>query len=159
LDHNYPNVLIFLYSYHHNNTEKIANVFAKVLHAKIINPDQVDLPEIQDYALLGFGSGIYGQQHHNLLLHLAKKLPSAPKKQAFLFSTAALTSKSKMGEDHLKLRELLQSKDYEILDEFQCKGFNTNSFMKLFGGINKGRPNAEDLNNAEGFALNLKQKL
>jgi flavodoxin len=36
-------------------------------------------------------------------------------------------------------------------------GFNTNSFLKLFGGINKGRPNAEDLKRAEEFAQKLKQ--
>ncbi len=45
-----------------------------------------------------------------------------------------------------------------IVDEFSCKGFNTNSFMKYFGGMNKGRPNADDLKNAEEFAQNLKQK-
>jgi len=30
--------LLVLYSYHHNNTEKIANVFAKVLDAQIKTP-------------------------------------------------------------------------------------------------------------------------
>ena len=41
------------------------------------------------------------------------------------------------------------------MDEFQCKGFNTNSFLRLFGGMNKGRPNTEDLKNAEEFAKSL----
>jgi hypothetical protein len=31
--------------------------------------------------------------------------------------------------------------------------------MKYFGGMNKGRPNAEDLKNAEIFAQNLKKNL
>jgi flavodoxin len=44
-----------------------------------------------------------------------------------------------------------------IIDEFSCAGFNTNSFLKLFGGLNKGRPNAEDLKHAEVFAENLKE--
>lgn len=51
------------------------------------------------------------------------------------------------------------SKGYVIVDEFGCLGFNTNSFLKFFGGMNKGRPNAEDLRHAEEFAQNLKQKL
>ncbi|MFX1572859.1 MAG: hypothetical protein ACFFB0_08920 [Promethearchaeota archaeon] len=42
-----------------------------------------------------------------------------------------------------------------IIDEFQCKDFNTNSFMKYFGGMNKGRPNVEDLKYAEEFAQKL----
>jgi flavodoxin len=46
-----------------------------------------------------------------------------------------------------------------IVDEFSCKGFNTNSFLKYFGGMNKGRPNAEDLKHAEEFVQNLKQNL
>jgi flavodoxin len=43
-----------------------------------------------------------------------------------------------------------------VVDEFNCKGFNTNSFLKLFGGINKGRPNDEDLRKAAEFASKLK---
>jgi len=38
-----------------------------------------------------------------------------------------------------------------------CPGFNTNSFLKFFGGINKGRPNASDLKRAEEFAKKLKK--
>jgi len=34
--------LLVLYSYHHNNTEKIANVFAKVLDAQIKSPQQIN---------------------------------------------------------------------------------------------------------------------
>jgi flavodoxin len=64
-----------------------------------------------------------------------------------------------VAENHAPLREKLQSKGYMIVDEFSCAGFNTNSFNKLFGGINKGRPNSEDLKHAEAFAQNLKQTL
>jgi flavodoxin len=61
-------------------------------------------------------------------------------------------------KNHLLIKQKLQSKGYTIVDEFACAGFNTNSFLKYFGGINKGRPNAEDLNRAEGFARGLIQK-
>ena len=54
------------------------------------------------------------------------------------------------------LKETLQSKGYTIVDEFGCAGFNTNKFLKWSGGINKGRPNAEDLKHAEEFALRMK---
>jgi len=47
------------------------------------------------------------------------------------------------------------SKEYIVKGEFSCKGFNTNSFIKFFGGMNKGRPNSEDLRNAAEFALRL----
>jgi len=130
--------LLVLYSYHHKNTEKIAKVFAKELDAQIKTPQQINPEELQEYNLIGFGSGIYDEKHHKLLLDLADNLPQVT--------------------NSLLLREKLQTKGYMIVDEFSCKGFNTNSFMKYFGGMNKGRPNAEDLKHAEEFAQNLKQK-
>ena len=151
--------LLVLFSYHHNNTEKIAKVFAKVLDAQIKTPQQIKPEELQEYSLIGFGSGIYSAKHHKLLLDLADKLPQVTNRKAFIFSTSAMTGEAKVAKDHSLLREKLQSKGYIIVDEFACKGFNTNSFMKYFGGMNKGRPNAEDLKHAEEFAQNLKQNL
>ena len=151
--------LLILYSYHHKNTEKIAKVIAKVLEAQIKTPQQVDPEEIQEYDLVGFGSGIYGANLHKELLDLADNLPNVNSKRAFIFSTSALTNKKKVVKDHSLLKEKLQSKGFIICDDFQCKGFNTNSFIKYFGGINKGRPNAEDLECAKGFAINLKESL
>ena len=151
--------LLVLVSYHHKNTEKIANGFARVLDAQIKTPQQIDLEELQEYGLIGFGSGIYAAKHHKSLLDLADKLPQVIDKNAFIFSTAALTGDKKRDKDHSTLREKLESKGYTIVDEFQCKGFNTNSFMRFLGGMNRGRPNAKDLKNAEEFAQKLKQKL
>jgi flavodoxin len=151
--------ILVLYSYHHKNTEKIANVFAKVLDAQIKSPQQINVEELQDYSLIGFGSGIYGGKHHKLILDLTDTLPQISSKKAFIFSTSAMQGKDKVAKDHSLLRKKLQSKGYVIVDEFSCKGFNTNSFMKYFGGMNKGRPNAEDLKHAEEFAHKLKQDL
>ncbi len=148
--------LLILFSYHHKNTEKIAKVMAKVLDAEIKMPDQINPEEIQDYSLVGFGSGIYSAKNHESLLELVDELPKIDNKNAFIFSTAGMTGKSKTTKDHSTLKDKLESKGYKIVDEFQCKGFNTNSFLRLFGGMNKGRPNAEDLKNAEKFANNLK---
>ncbi len=153
----YPvNCLLVLFSYHHKNTEKIANVFAKVLDAQIQTPRQVSLEEVQGYDIVGFGSGIYDDKHHRTLLELADKLPQVTDKKAFIFSTSAMMGKDKVAKDHLTLRRNLQSKGYIIVDEFACKGFNTNSFLKYMGGMNKGRPNAEDLKRAEEFVQNMK---
>jgi flavodoxin len=149
--------LLILYSYHHNNTEKVTNVLAKVLDAQIKTPQEIKPEELQEYSLIGFGSGIYGAKHHKSLLDLADRLPQVTDRKAFIFSTSAIMGKEKVANDHSTLREKLQPKGYMIVDEFACKGFNTNSFMKYLGGMNKGRPNAEDLKNAEKFALNLKQ--
>ena len=155
--------LLVLFSYHHKNTEKIANAFAKVLDAEIKTPRQTNPEELQEYSLIGFGSGIYDQKHAKPLLNLADKLPQVTNKKAFIFSTSGVARKfatdKSIDDPHSPLREKMQSKGYRIIGEFNCAGFNTNSFLKFFGGLNKGRPNAEDLKNAEEFAQNLKQNL
>ena len=152
-------ILVIVFSFHHKNTEKIAKVFAKVLEAPIKAPKEINPQELQDYTLVGFGSGIYSDKHHKSLLNLADKIPKVTNRKAFIFSTSAMMGEDKVAKDHSMLREKLQFKGYTILDEFACKGFNTNSFLKYFGGMNKDRPNTEDLKHAEEFALKLKQHL
>jgi len=105
---------------------------------------------------VGFGSGIDSDKHYQVLLDFADKLPQLTDKNVIIFSTSGLTGEEKRAKDHSALREILQSKGCRIVGEFQCRGFNTNSFLRFFGGMNKGRPNAEDLKHAEEFALKLK---
>jgi flavodoxin len=159
--------LLVLYSYHHNNTRKIANAFAKVLDAEIRAPQQIDPDELQTYGLVGFGSGIYSDKHHRSLFDLVEKLPRVDNGEAFIFSTSGAPAFA-FDEGHLEdyaeqahspLREKLQSKGYTIVGEFICPGHNTNRFLRAFGGINKGRPNAEDLRRAEEFAQKLKRNV
>ncbi|MFA5312408.1 MAG: flavodoxin family protein [Methanomassiliicoccales archaeon] len=148
--------LLILYSYHHHNTEKIANVFAKVLDAEIRTPMEIDPDEVQKFDLIGFGSGIYDGKHHTSLIDLAERLPEASDGRSFIFSTSFDT---RIDQIHSELRGRLESKGFIVIDEFNCKGFNTNSFLKYFGGLSKGRPNAEDLGRAEEFAKGLKTKI
>ena len=153
--------LIVLFSYHHHNTEKIANVIAEILGAQIRTPQQVIPEELQGYDLVGFGSGTYDGKHHISLLDLADELPPVDNRRAFIFSTngapAAVMEAEYSRRNHLPLREKLISKGYTIVNEFSCAGLNTNSFLKIFGGLNKGRPNAADLKHAEEFAQQLKR--
>ena len=161
--------LMVVFSYHHKNTQKVAEVMAKVLDAQVKSPQQTALEELSQYDLVGFGSGIDSGKHYKELLDFAHNLPQVTNKKAFVFSTCGAPMKFMeldraeftryVAKNHSSLRKKLQSKGYMIIDEFSCAGFNTNSFNKLFGGINKGRPNAEDLKQAEEFAQNLKQSL
>ena len=148
--------IIFIYSYHHNNTRKIGDAIAAKLNASIINiKDVIEPVELETYDLVGFGSGIDSGKNYPQMLNFAEKLPVVQNKKAFIFSTSGIYTSKKMLNDHRALRDLLQNKGFTILSEFSCKGFNTNSILKYFGGINKNRPNAEDIKNAEKFAENL----
>lgn len=166
--------LIILRSYHHNNTRKIAETMAPVLGAEIRDPGMFRPQEVGQYGLMGFGSGIYSERHHDSLLDLAESLPVNVEGRAFLFSTFGAPSGAMdttgYGEEfgsrteryiykvHTALREKLTSKGYTIVGDFACPGWNTNSFLRFFGGINKGRPNDGDLEEAKKFAERLKTK-
>jgi hypothetical protein len=93
------------------------------------------------------------------LFDLVDRLPQVSSKKAFVFSTCGIPAigltEEVVAQNHSRLREKLQSKGFAIVDEFGCVGLNTNSFLKLFGGIDKGRPNAQDLEQAEAFAQKL----
>ncbi len=60
-----------------------------------------------------------------------------------------------MKNQHDSTKTRLKLKNADFVGDFYCKGFNTNSFLKYIGGMNKGRPNADDIKRAEDFAENL----
>jgi flavodoxin len=154
--------LVIVFSYHHGNTEKIANVVANVLGAGVKTPQQVKPEEIAGYDLIGFGSGIYSATFDPSVLDLADRLLQAKGKKAFIFSTygapAFVANREFIEKNHTQIREKLTAKGYTVIGEFGCAGWNTNSFLKYFGGLNKGKPDAVDLRNAEAFARDMMQK-
>jgi len=149
--------IIIVHSYHHGSTQKIADVIGEVLNAEVKTTTGITPDEASRYDVIGLGAGIDSGRHYKPLLYFAGSMPKASGQKTFLFSTAGIAGKEKKKlKDHKALRGILQAKGYVVLDEFACKGFNTNSFLKYIGGMNKGRPNTEDFNEAAGFANNLK---
>jgi flavodoxin len=148
--------LIVYVSYHHKNTEKIAKVLADTLEAEAKIPEQIDPNNLSEFNIIGFGSGIYGGQLHEDLFELADRLPQTNRKKAFIFSTCNGTFVSR-AMNNAKTR--LQQQGFDVIGEFNCKGFTTWGPLRLVGGIHKGRPNEEDLKQAAAFAENLKEKV
>ena len=121
---------------------------AETLNADIVNVNDVNITELQNYDLIGFGSGIYGGKFHKTMLNLIEKLPSVANKKSFLFSTSSM---GKIGYNSY-IEEKLKGKGFEIIGNFSCKGYDTFGPFKLIGGIGKGRPNEEDIKKAQNFA-------
>jgi len=155
--------LLVLHSYHHKNTEAVSKVLAEVIGAKIVTPQEVNAAELAGYDLVGFGSGIDSGKHYRPILDLADKLPPVDAKKAFIFSTcgapAFIVTEGFIRSNHAALRAKLKAKGYTIVGEFGCPGFNTNMFLRYFGGLNKKRPNAKDFVRVEAFAQSLVQKV
>ena len=57
---------------------------------------------------------------------------------------------------HNVLKDKLASKGFKVVDEFACRGFDTFGPLFLIGGLNKGKPDEKDLENARQFAVRLK---
>jgi flavodoxin len=139
-------------SVHHQNTEKVAKVMAEELGADLVPVGNAQPEMFAAYDLVGFGSGIYFMKHHKTLLRFVDLLPPVTRKRAFVFSTSG----DGRLKNHASLKEKLVNRGFSIVDEFCCKGWDTVGPLKLFGGINKGKPDENDLAAARAFARGLK---
>lgn len=147
--------LILYYSGYKLNTEKIARVFRKTIKADIINikdkKNKIDF-NINNYDLIGFGSGVYKE---DLARHIYRLLDSLDLKgkKVFVFSTSGVGSSTYNN----KLIKTLKSKGAIVKGKFSCRGvFITKEFskIKIFRYIEwyaKGHPNKKDFKNAEKF--------
>ncbi len=149
--------LIIYISMHHGNTEKIARAMAEVLNAKLLKPSEIDVDELSQYDLIGFGSGIYYGRHHKSLLNFIDKLPSLEGKKAFIFFTSGTRKLPLINECDKQLKEKLLEKGFNIIGIFSCRGFDTYGPFKYIGGTSKGRPNEKDLEQAKSFAKHLQE--
>lgn len=144
--------LIICVSTHHGNTEKVAEAMAEVLKAKVVKPEQVGPKDLEQYDLVGFGSGIYMDKPHRTILEFVEKLPDQECRKAFIFSTSGLGNRTFF---HSSIRMKMLEKRFSIVGEFACKGWDTFGPLKMVGGINRGKPDEVDLKKAKEFARKL----
>ena len=144
-------VLITYNSIHRGNTEKIAKVMASAIDADIIKYDEVDAYSILDYDLIGLGSGIYYGKPNKELIEFIDRLPDVKKRKAFVFTTSG----NENPKYSIALEEEVSKHGFDVIGKFSCKAFDVWGPLKLIGGINKGRPNSDDLEKAENFVKGL----
>lgn len=147
--------LILCKSIHHQNTAGIAQVFAEALDAEVRDPDATPVEMIRDYDLIGFGSGIYFGRFHAALRSWIRQLPDLERGhgKAFIFSTSGLPFLWRLW--HWPLRAQLKRKEFEVIAEFHCPGFDTVGPLWLFGGLNRRHPDQIDQEHAAEFARRL----
>jgi len=146
-------VLIIYHSEHHGNTKKIAKAMAEKINADILKAADVNSNKFEEYDIVGFGSGVYNGKLHKELSEILSKIPQQDNKKAFIFSTTGSKTYSSMA--HERFRPMLEEKSFEIIGEFSCLGFDTALTKE---GINKSRPNKQDIKDAEDFIVNIIKK-
>jgi len=147
--------MIVCKSVHHGNTRAVAERLAAILETSVSDPDDTDLPNMDDTWMIGIGSGIYYARFHKSIRDWVKRLPADTGlgRQVFLFSTSGLPFLSALY--HYPLRRSLRRKGIEVVAEFSCRGHDTFDPLWLFGGLNRQHPNLRDLERAEVFTKEL----
>ena len=151
------NNIIICTSVHNKNTEKVAKAIAEELGSIIVKPNEVELSDILKYDIVGFGSGIYFGKLHQSLYNLVEKMPSVENKKAFIFSTSGISASFFFNKRYFEFKNILEEKGFDVLGNFNCLGFDNYSLLKVIGGVNKGRPNEEDIKRARAFARKIKE--
>jgi len=154
-----PRCLIVVKPIYHQNTAQVAREMAGVLGAEVAAPEETPYTSLDQYRLVGFGSGVYYGRMHDALFEWLRGLPDAlePTKPAFVFSTSGLPFLAKLW--HAPLKKLLARKGYDVVGEFACRGFDTWGPLWLTGGLNWRHPNERDLARAREFARRLVKTL
>lgn len=139
-------------SEHHGNTRKLLNAVAEHYDIDLIKADIALFPgsslhtTLSDYDLIGFASGIYYQKFHKDVLKYAEDfLPKG--KNVFFIYTCGIERKCYTDS----IIQIAKSKSSKILGTYSCPGYDTFGPFKLVGGISKGRPNDDDIQNAIKF--------
>lgn len=147
--------LIICKSVHHQNTAIVAQAIADVLHAEIYAPEDVPYARLDEYDLIGLGSGIYFGQFHSSLRRWVREMPcvTSQRQHVFLFSTSGLSFLWRAW--HWPLKSRLQKKGWNVIGEFHCRGFDSVGPLWLMGGINRHHPDDRDLEHAASFARDL----
>lgn len=137
---------IVYYSKHHGNTKKLINAIAETNEVTLIDATKEPEADLSGFDCIGFASGIYYSKFHRSVLELARKNLPQGKMTFFLYTYGAL----KKGYTDA-IAAAVAEHDAKILGQFGCFGFNTFGPFKLIGGIAKGHPDDNDLQNAVKF--------
>jgi flavodoxin len=140
-------------SVHHHNTAKVATAMADAVGAELLTVSEATERPSDRWDLVGLGSGIFFGSHHKSLLRLADRWEGLPE-NCFLFSTAGLPSLQWFW--HRSLQRILHRRLKVILGDACFPGWDTVGPLRWIGGIQRGRPNAQDLAHAAAFAKRMR---
>ena len=144
-------ILAVVDSSHQGNTMKLAETMAQAAPLTVVKADEAAGLDFADYDIVGLGGGIYFGKHGDAVAGMADKLKGRP---VFVFSTSGTGEEKNNGP----LLSALKNNGAKVLGSFACKGLDKFFIFKLFGGINKGRPDGQDLENGKKFILDIMEK-
>jgi len=128
--------VIFINGHDYLSNQDICNAISAKLNSPIIYiHSKKALMEFDIYDVMGFGIGINIGNRYQGMLKFVEKLPNVQNKKAFIFSTNKISSDKNMKKDHETLLNLLENKGFAIINDFNCKGFNTSNILKCINDL------------------------
>ena len=141
---------IAYYSKHHGNTKKLLDAIANEKEVDLIDVTETEEADLSGYDRIGFASGIYYGSFAKQVLNFAKKnLPEG--KPVFLIETCGSPRKGYFDA----IREIAEEKNCNVIGEFEALGYDTYGPLKIVGGMKKGHPTKEEIEEAVRFYLGL----
>ena len=144
-------VLIIEESIFNDQTKRLAKAMADQLDCRCVTIDKAKSLNVDDYKVVGFGSGIYFGMHHPKIIEFVNQLPIKDQK-SFIFSTHGSPI---LGKYHDALRLALNQRGRTVIGEFDTVGFDGTGPFMIFGGGHKGRPHEGDCKRAKQFVRKL----
>ena len=145
---------ICCYSRHHGNTRKVAEAMALEGGVDLIDVTTRQMVRLEEYDCVGFASGIYGFEFHRAVTAFARQYLPEGKPVFFVCTYGGLR-----GAGAKELEKLARERGCPVLGTFGCKGYDTFGPFRLVGGIAKGHPDEQDLNNARAFYREMRDRL
>ncbi len=146
---------IVYYSKHHCNTKKLVDAIASQYEITLIDATETKTADLAGYDCIGFASGIYFSSFAKQILNFAENnLPE--NKNVFFINTCGFQSPIIYFD---AIRKIAKAKECKELGAFQCLGYDTFGPFKAVGGIAKGHPDENDINNAVEFYQSIYEKL
>lgn len=141
--------IIFYYTEHHNNTEKLLQEAANGFHLEKVPSDIVD---VSNYKYIGFASGIYWGIFGQPLTDQINKLINIKGKHCFSICTSGSGNSKYINAPSSQIKQ----KGGIFIGGFGCEGFDTYGQFGKIGGVAKGHPDKNDIENCKKFLEQLK---
>lgn len=133
---------------------KIAEAMSEVAPVTVTELENAKFYNLNEYDIVGFGSGVYFGKHDKELMKFVKSVDDN-KAYSFVFSTSGSKNFDK---NNRALVKLLESKNKTVLGSFGCRGFDKFFIFALVGGINKHHPDVDDFDAAQQFITEIIEK-
>ncbi|MBO4838019.1 MAG: flavodoxin [Lachnospiraceae bacterium] len=145
------NTAIVYYSQHHGNTKKLLDAIAAAdPSVTLIDVAKQPDADLSVYERIGLASGIYFSSFAKPLIAFAEAHLPENREVFYIYTHGAPVGGFLKG-----IRVAAAQKNCREIGVYHCLGFDTVGPFKLFGGIAKGHPTAEEIDGAVSFYRSL----